>query len=158
MDVGQKCFGGLLVAVLFAWMLLGAVTPRGAASPNGSTEDVPAYHAEKPVGALPSTVSADLFTDPVVRNAYSVAARVKKVLYQMPCYCHCDRSQGHRSLLDCFASKHGSGCQICIREDFYSYEQTRKGRTPEQIRAGIMNGEWQTVDLKKYEKALPAER
>ena len=117
---------------------------------------VPAYHAEAPRGALPATLSPEFFTDPVVRNAYSIAARIKKTLYQQPCYCHCDRSQGHTSLLDCFASKHGSGCGTCIYEDFYSYEQSRKGKTATQIRAGIIRGEWQSVDATKYQKLLPS--
>jgi hypothetical protein len=42
-------------------------------------------------------------------------------------------------------------CNICIGEAFYSYEQTRKGKTPAQIRAGIQSGEWQKVDTTKYQ-------
>jgi hypothetical protein len=37
-----------------------------------------------------------------------------------------------------------------MREAFYSYEQTRKGKTASQIREGIMRGDAQTVDLTKY--------
>ena len=121
-----------------------------AAEPQ-SASDVPAFHNEAPTGALPTTMSADNFSDPLAQNAYALAAHVKKVLYQEPCYCHCDRSQGHESLLDCFVSKHGAGCGICVREDLYSYEQTRKGRTPAQIRAGIIQGKWQSVDVSKYQ-------
>ena len=116
-----------------------------------SESDVPAFHNEAPAGALPATMSPDNFSDPVVQNAYALAAHVKKVLYQQPCYCHCDRSQGHESLLDCFVSKHGAGCETCVREDLYSYEQTHKGKTPAQIRAGIIQGEWQSVDISKYQ-------
>jgi Protein of unknown function with PCYCGC motif len=76
---------------------------------------------------------------------------VKKVLYQQPCYCHCDRSQGHTSLLDCFASQHGAGCGVCIREAIYSYEQSHKGKTAAQIRTGIERGAWQHVDMSKYQ-------
>ena len=101
-------------------------------------------------------MNPDLFTDPVVQNAYTVAARIKKTLYREPCYCHCDRSQGHGSLLDCFASKHGAGCNICIAEDLYTYEQSLKGKTAAQIRAGIIKGEWQSVDFTKYQTPLPA--
>jgi hypothetical protein len=92
----------------------------------------------------------------VVQNAYAVAAKIKKVLYQQPCYCHCDRSQGHKSLLDCFASRHGSGCGTCIYEDFYAFEQSGKGKTAAQIRAAIIKGEWQLVDAAKYQQPLPA--
>ena len=119
-------------------------------------EQVPAFHTEVPTGALPATMSPDTFGDPIVQNAYTVAARIKKVLYQEPCYCHCDRSQGHTGLLDCFVSKHGSGCEICVREDLYAFEQTKKGKTPAQIREGIKQGDWQSLDVGKYESPLPA--
>jgi hypothetical protein len=132
-------------------------SPQNANSPQpAADEPVPAYHARAPQGVLPATMSPELFPDPVVQNAYAIAAKIKKTLYQQPCYCHCDRSQGHGSLLDCFASQHGAGCNICINEDFYSYEQSRKGKTAAQIRAGIIKGDWQSVDLTKYQQPLPA--
>jgi hypothetical protein len=117
-----------------------------------SDEPVPAFHAQPATGELPPTMEPSLFTDKLIFNAYMVAGRVEKVLYQQPCYCHCDRSQGHGSLLDCFVSRHGSGCNICMKEAFYSYEQTRRGKKPEQIREGILRGDWQKVDLAKYQK------
>jgi len=126
---------------------------QDASSPQSPPADqVPAYHAEAPKGEQPGTMDPELFTDPLVQNAYAVAAKIKKALYQQPCYCHCDRSQGHKSLLDCFASKHGSGCGTCIYEDFYTYEQSRKGKSAAQIRAGIIKGEWKTVDATKYQQ------
>ena len=132
-------------------------SPQDANSPrSASDEPVPAYHAQAPQGAPPATMTPELFPDLVVQNAYAIAAKIKKTLYQQPCYCHCDRSQGHGSLLDCFASKHGAGCNICIYEDFYSYEQSRKGKTAAQIRAGIIKGDWQSLDLTKYQQPLPA--
>jgi Protein of unknown function with PCYCGC motif len=115
-------------------------------------EPVPAYHPQPAPGELPPTMEPSLFSDKLIFNAYVVAGRVKKVLYQQPCYCHCDRSQGHGSLLDCFVSRHGSGCDICMKEAFYSYEQTRRGKKPEQIREGIMRGDWQKVDVAKYQR------
>jgi hypothetical protein len=121
------------------------------AAPSAS-EPVPAFHAQPPASELPPTMAPAIYSDKLIFNAYSVAGRVKKVLYQEPCYCHCDRSNGHGSLLDCFASRHGAGCDICIKEAFYSYEQTHKGKTPTQIRDGIVRGDWQKVDLAKYEK------
>jgi len=153
--------GAILLCLALGLMLI----PQRAAShmPNAvpamaqaaDEEPVPAFHSTIPEGPLPTTMSPTLFTDIVVQNAYTVAARVKKTLYQQPCYCHCDQSQGHGSLLDCFASKHASICEICIREGFYSYEQSRKGRTAAQIRAGIERGDWQQVDVSKYQTALP---
>jgi hypothetical protein len=158
----SKLLGG---AVLFGSAIGLFLAPGQAASESPlerdtlqseTEEPVPAFHSQAPQGALPATMNPDLFTDPIVQNAYLVASKIKKTLYQQPCYCHCDRSQGHGSLLDCFASKHGAGCNICIYEDFYSYEQSRKGKTAAQIRAGIIKGEWQSVDASKYQNLLPA--
>ena len=143
----------ILFTVALALLFLPQKSSSHAQSDAG--EATPAFHPQPPTGALPATMSPDTFSDPVVQNAYTAAARVKKVLYQEPCFCHCDRSQGHASLLDCFVSKHGSGCQICVREDLYSYEQSRKGKTPAQIREGIISGEWQSVDFGKYQTPLP---
>jgi len=157
----RKLLGSVILcgfALAFAFLPEYAVSrsPERMSMPqSGTTEPVPAYHDQAPSGALPSTMNPEFFTEPGVQNAYTVAARIKKTLYQQPCYCHCDRSQGHGSLLDCFASKHGAGCNICISEDFYAYEQLRKGKTAAQIRAGIIQGEWQSVDLTKYRKPLP---
>jgi len=122
-----------------------------------STEPVPAFHAQPPTGQLPPTMDPAMFSDKQTFNAYLLAGRVRKVLYQQPCYCHCDRAHGHGSLLDCFVGRHGSGCNICMKEAFYSYEQTHKGKAPAQIREAIIRGEWDKIDLAKYQKEyLPA--
>ena len=129
---------------------------RSEQAPNAD-EAIPAFHTQPPKDTLPPTMEPSLFSNPVVSNAYAAAGRVKKVLYQEPCYCHCDRSMGHGSLLDCFVNRHGSECDTCMKEALYSYEQTHKGKTPAQIREGIIQGEWQKLDLAKYQTAhLPA--
>ena len=161
MDGKKKLWNAVVLIAAAGLVLLpqGALSqPSQAVNPPRSLADeaVPAYHAEAAQGELPATMNPELFPDAVVQNAYTVAARIKKTLYREPCYCHCDRSQGHASLLDCFASKHGSSCNICISEALYSYEQSRKGKTAAQIRAGIIRGEWQSVDLAKYQSPLPA--
>jgi hypothetical protein len=155
----QKLLSGMLLVAFIAALI--PISHHGrwesvalaGARPQGS-EPVPAFHAHPPQGSTPETMNPELFSDVVVQNAYKVAAKIKKVLYQQPCYCHCDKSQGHTGLLDCFASKHGAGCNICIYENFYAYEQSRKGKTAAQIREGIMKGEWQTLDVSKYQKPL----
>jgi hypothetical protein len=151
----------LSATFLFGLGLTLAILPLTAESgspqePQAGADDVPAYHAKAPEGDLPETMNPEEFSNPIVRNAYTVAGKVKNVLYQQPCYCHCDKSKGHTSLLDCFASQHGSGCGTCIYEDFYSYEQSNKGKTAAQIREGIIKGEWKTVDVMKYQQPLPA--
>lgn len=128
---------------------------QGSAPQAEADDSIPAYHTQAPKGELPETLKPDYFPNPLVKNAYTVAAKIKKTLYQQPCYCHCDRSKGHTSLLDCFASEHGSGCGTCIYEDFYAYEQTNKGKTAAQIREGIIKGEWKSMDAAKYQQPLP---
>jgi hypothetical protein len=53
-------------------------------------------------------------------------------------------------------SKHAAVCGVCERENFYSYEQSRKGKTAAQIREGIEHGDWQQLDVTKYQSPLPA--
>jgi hypothetical protein len=161
---GNRITRFLSVAALIGVAFGLALVPQRAASQlpqdanppqSAAAETVPAFHARAPQGELPATMDPGLFTDPVVQNAYAIAAKIKKALYQQPCYCHCDRSQGHKSLLDCFASKHGSVCGTCMYEDFYTFEQSGKGKRAAQIRAGIIKGEWKSVDATKYQQPLP---
>ena len=156
--VRQFLSGTILFGLALGLILIPqeAISRAPQETQSDADKTVPAFHAQPPDGELPATMDPELFGDPFVRNAYAVAAKIKKTLYQQPCYCHCDRSQGHTSLLDCFASKHGSGCGTCIYEDFYAYEQLHKGKSAAQIRAGIIKGEWQTVDATKYQRPLPA--
>jgi hypothetical protein len=132
--------------------------PQSSATPPqaASSESVPAFHDAPPTGPLPETLSPALFPDTLAQNTYTLAARVKKVLYQQPCYCHCDRSEGHTSLLDCFTGHHAAVCGTCEREALYAYEQTQKGKTPAQIREGIERSDWKKMDITKYQAPLPA--
>jgi Protein of unknown function with PCYCGC motif len=112
---------------------------------------VPAYHKTPASGALPETLPpAEFANDSVTHNAYTLAAKVKGTLYQMPCYCNCDREAGHASLLDCYRGTHASVCLICKKELFYSYQELKKGKTAAQIRAGIVRGDWSKIDLTKW--------
>ena len=79
-------------------------------------------------------------------HAYELAAKIPNVIHQMPCYCYCDR-MGHKSLHSCFEGSHGAQCGTCLKEVYYTYDQTKKKKTPAQIREGIIKGEWKQVDL-----------
>lgn len=118
---------------------------------------VPAYNHEslKPGDALPilpkDQWQGEAFQYPYQVRAYELAAEIPDVIYQMPCYCYCDR-MGHTSLHTCFESTHGAHCALCMKEVFYAYEQTRLKKTPTQIRAGIIRGDWKAVDLETAAK------
>jgi len=111
---------------------------------------VPSYHAYALKPPYPATLDPKQFPDALNRNVYALAAKIRPVLYQQPCYCYCDRHAGHKSLLDCFAGTHGAECDICQKEAVLSYQLTQKGKTPAQIRAAIIRGDWKTVDLNPY--------
>jgi len=117
--------------------------------------EVPAYHAEPPKGPLPDTLDPAQFQDAQTRNIYTLAAKVKPILYQEPCYCGCDKEVGHKSLLDCFTDYHGAHCILCKKEAAFTYSESQQGKTAAQIRKEIMDGKWKEVDLSAYD-TLPA--
>src|SRR5258706_9869269 len=95
-------------------------------------QGVPSYHAYALKPPIPATMDPKLFPDALNRNVYALAEKIKPVLYQQPCYCYCDRNAEHKSLLDCYASEHGSQCDICQREAILAYQLTQKGKSPAQ--------------------------
>ena len=116
--------------------------------------DVPAHHKAPPAkGAqVPPLLPAPerwgpSFKHPVQVRAYEVADKIPNVLYQQPCYCHCDRSVGHTSLHSCFESTHAAHCDACMKEAFYAYQMTKQEKTAAQIRDGIIRGEWEKINL-----------
>lgn len=125
-----------------------------ASSAQFMDNEVPAYHANPPAkGEKLAPIASSPELDQMnlkygfQRRAYEAAAKVPRVLYQLPCYCFCDRSAGHKSLHSCFEGDHGSRCSTCMEEAFYAYQMTKKGKTAKQIREGIMKGEYKTIDL-----------
>ena len=127
-------------------------------------DDVPAYHAAPPEAGSelpPILTEAQLraggATLPWQFRVYALAARVQKVLYQLPCNCRCDRALGHTSLESCFSGPHGMECSTCAQEGVYAYRMTKLGKTPAQIRAGIAAHEYETINLNTSNDALRSE-
>ena len=99
---------------------------------------VPAFYETPPVAkSLPSTLSPELFTGNQ-RLAYRAAREIPQVLAQLPCYCHCDRSIGHKSLHSCFESEHGENCGICIGEAVMAYNLHQQRVDASEIRRRII--------------------
>jgi hypothetical protein len=111
---------------------------------------IPSYHSYALKPPFPATLDPKKFPDALNQNVYALAAKIRPVLYQQPCYCYCDRHEGHKSLLDCFVGTHGAECDICQKEAVLSYQLTQKGKTPMQIRAAIIRGDWRAVNLNPY--------
>ena len=114
-------------------------------------QPTPPYHkSAKEAKPFPPLMPATRFADrPVVAWAYHIAGKIPGVLAQQPCYCHCDKVFGHGSLLDCFASDHTAGCPICLKEAFLAYQLNKQGKTPSEIREGIIHGDWQKIDVNR---------
>lgn len=133
-------------------VVLGLLSLAAYAQFSDPGQDVPAYNAAPPNHPIPPVLAGNQLTGPYFTHtyqvaAYKMAAAVPKVLFQQPCYCHCDREFGHNSLHSCFETTHGAACSTCMKEAIYAFRQTRAGHTPAQIRAGIERGEYQKVDL-----------
>jgi hypothetical protein len=114
---------------------------------------VPAFHSAPPAkGAKlpPILTKANLWGDDAKysfqTHAYELAAKIQNVLYQQPCYCYCDR-MGHKSLHTCFEGTHGAKCETCMKELYYSYQQSKAGKKAKEIRDGIIAGDWKQIDL-----------
>ena len=121
-----------------------------------SEEDqgLPHFNAAPPLPSekLPAILTRDQLwgenaQSPYQVHAYELAAKIPKIIYQQPCYCYCSRSMGHNSLHSCFAGTHGAECGTCLKELYYTYSMYKQGKTARQIRAGIIKGEWKSVDL-----------
>lgn len=133
---------------------LAALTLAAYAQWSNPANDIPAYNAAPPRGVLPpimagKQLTGEYFSHPYQVKAYQMAAKISPVIHQLPCYCHCDRSMGHNSLHSCFEATHGAVCSTCMKEAVFAYQETKKGKTPAQIRAAIERGEWMNVDLEK---------
>ena len=99
---------------------------------------VPAYYETPPdIGTLPPTLSPEIFTGNK-RLAYQAAKEIPQTLAQLPCYCHCDRGHGHKSLHSCFESDHGENCGICIGEALMASNLEKRGVRVSEIRKQII--------------------
>ena len=141
-------------ALILAFLFVLTVSVSAQWTASQEDQGIPAYNAGPPPKGkkLPPILSKDgLWGEnaqyPAQTHAYEIAAKISNVIHQEPCYCYCDRGMGHNSLHSCFEGTHGAQCDVCMKEVYYSYAQTKKGRTPAQIRQGIIKGEWKQIDL-----------
>ena len=96
----------LLSALLFTVSVHGASWAEPPAKPADKEKTVAAPVVE--AAQLPTPLPAEMFQGRV-REAYKIAAEIPEVLASVTCYCGCDKSHGHRHLLDCFVDDHGAG-------------------------------------------------
>lgn len=88
--------------------------------------------------SLKPTLSPELFAGKQ-RLGYEAAKAIPKTLAQLPCYCHCDKGMGHKSLQSCFVDDHAAHCAVCIDEALVAYQLEKKeGLNVEQIRQRVV--------------------
>ena len=123
-------------------------TPPVAQTPATPAHDHPHPHDNKTVPAffetapskasLRPTLEPEQFTG-LVRDAYRAVREVPQTIAQMPCYCHCDRGMGHKSLYSCFEDDHASHCAVCVNEALLTLKLEKEQKlTPAQIRDRIV--------------------
>jgi len=72
-----------------------------------------------------------------VREACGFAGENPALLAQLWCYCGCDKTDGHTSLLDCYRGYHGATCEICIHEALQAKLMSEQGSPVDQIRDAL---------------------
>jgi hypothetical protein len=88
---------------------VGATPQHSPGDHTATTQRVPAHFSNvADARPLPAVLDPEQFSNPSVVKAYSYAKEIPEIFSQQPCYCNCDIGNGHRSLLDCFATDHGA--------------------------------------------------
>jgi len=115
-----------------------SVADESTAANQPAHSSVPAYQGPVAARDLPATLApAEFFGK--AREAYAAARVIPETLAQLPCYCHCDRGFGHKSLHTCFVDDHASHCAVCVDEALLAYKlQKEQGLSPEKIRETII--------------------
>jgi hypothetical protein len=100
---------------------------------------VPAHFETPPtLASLGPTLPEEKFKGQT-REAYRVVKEIPQTIAQLPCYCHCDRGNGHKSLYSCFEDDHAAHCGVCINEALLAYQLEKKEKlSPVEIRKRII--------------------
>ncbi|HEX8494898.1 MAG TPA: CYCXC family (seleno)protein [Pyrinomonadaceae bacterium] len=100
---------------------------------------VPAHYKSPPSKeSLRPTLDPEQFTGPT-RAAYKAVKEIPQTIAQLPCYCYCDESFGHKSLHSCFEDDHGAHCAVCVNEVLMAYRMEKELKlTPAEIRERIV--------------------
>ena len=111
--------------------------PAAQSQPTAAAR-VPAHYETAPgPNTLAPTLNPTKFIGKT-RQAYEVAGKIPATLAQLPCYCSCDETVGHKSLQSCFVDEHAASCAVCVDEALLAYKLEKGGKTAEQIREQII--------------------
>ena len=125
-----------IVVLSVAAVLVVAIAYASYNTSNSQPSDRQLAAAGDPGAQLRITLDPKNFQG-TVREAYEVAEKDPALLAQLHCYCGCDKTDGHKNLLDCFRDTHGSTCAICCGEARDAELMATRGMPVEQIRDAL---------------------
>ena len=115
--------------------------PHDHAAPASASgaHTIPAYFEVAPSkSSLAPTLEPEKFTG-LTRDAYRAVREIPVTIAQLPCYCHCDKGYGHKSLYSCFEDDHAAHCAVCVNEALLALKLEKEQKlTPAQIRETIV--------------------
>jgi hypothetical protein len=97
-------------------------------------------------GAAPKEVLAPDQFFGKAQTGYDAAKQCPEVIAKLFCYCGCDMTDSHTSLLDCFTTDHGADCAICQDEAIMALDLKQQNKSMADIQKAID---------KKFEKEYP---
>src|ERR1039458_10121623 len=112
----------IVVVVVAALGIYGGVNVYRSHAAGFAFEDTPGDAGEH----LRMTLDPNQFVGEV-KQAYQIAERDPALLAQLHCYCGCDRTDGHKNLLDCYRDTHGAHCAICTGEAIEAEKLAKQG-------------------------------
>jgi uncharacterized protein with PCYCGC motif len=115
-------------------------SPHADHSTSTTAQTIPAHFSVPPDrSSLGPTLEPEKFTAGPIRDAYRAVREIPVTIAQLPCYCHCDRGFGHKSLYSCFEDDHAAHCATCVQEALLALRLERERKmTPAQIRDAIV--------------------
>jgi hypothetical protein len=69
--------------------------------------------------------------------AYEAAQQIPDICAKLFCYCGCDMTDKHRSLLDCYTCDHSADCQICQDEALLALTMHKDGKSMIEIQRAV---------------------
>jgi hypothetical protein len=136
-------FAAALIAGLVLSLPLQACS--ASTSQNSDSTNVVSSTSAATQAKLKPVLAPDQFFG-TATQAYQAAKECPEICTKLFCWCGCDLTDQHSSLLDCFASEHGADCEICQKEAFMALTMKKEGKSLSDIQ--------RAVDT-KYEKEYP---
>jgi hypothetical protein len=123
--------------LVLAALLLGCDPRASDSAQTPAIQPPPSTRATADAAGVNKVLDPAGFADQRVRLAYEAAKKYAHVLEKIYCYCRCKENIGHRALVECFESDHGSNCDVCMTEAVTVARMTEQGRTPKEIQKAI---------------------